>query len=301
MKRWWMRAGESGASSTAGVRPLRDRFGWWLEAALWLLLALQIARLFWAILTPTGPLGDWRGRQPAVPPPAAREALFASMDPFFRDQSGSPAANAGSGQVTSLALQLFGIRLNEGSGQGSAIIQTPDGVQASFDVGEELLPGVRLKSVAFDHVVIDRGGAAESLYLDQSSPVPPAQEPAARAGSTDTAPAAPVASVAPATGATPSNGALVASRLLAGTSFMPRQSGGAVTGIVVAPKGQGDDLQRAGLRPGDIITQVNGQPVRSAADVQSLAASVKPGARLSLMVERGSETVPIALILENKP
>jgi general secretion pathway protein C len=37
--------------------------------------------------------------------------------------------------------------------------------------------------------------------------------------------------------------------------------------------------------------------VRSAADVTSLQGSIRPGARISLMVERGAATVPIALII----
>ena len=86
----------------------------------------------------------------------------ASFDPFTR----APAANSGGQVVTSLALKLFGVRVNEASGLGSAIIATPDGVQGSFAVGDEILPGVTLKSVEFDHVTIDRGGAEETVFLD---------------------------------------------------------------------------------------------------------------------------------------
>lgn len=282
------------------ARPRRAGFVRALEGALWALLAIQIARLCWALFTPLGPLGEWRGRQPAVPPPAARQALFAGMDPFFRNAADEGAA-APAGQVTSLPLQLFGIRLDEGSGLGSAIVATPDGVQASFAVGEEILPGVRLKAVAFDHVVIARGGAEESLYLDQSAPAPPAPAAPAPTAPTD-APAGSPASPARSQ-ASPSVGSsgVAASRLLASVSFLPRAAGKAVTGIVVAPRGQGDELPRAGLQPGDIITQINGRPVGSPADIPSLTAMLKPGARVSLLVERGAQTVPVALILENKP
>lgn len=300
MRRWWSAAAGRDGGAGPAVRPRRGGLGWWLEVALWALLAVQLGRLFWALVTPMGPLGDWRGRQPAVPPPAARQALFAAMDPFFRDSSAG-AASAAPGQVTSLALQLYGIRLNEGSGLGSAIIATPDGVQSSFAVGEEVLPGVRLKAVAFDHVVIERGGASESLYLDQSVPAPAAAPQPAPATPVPATPPAPVAEAAPIAAAPTSSEPVPPSRLLASVSFLPRNAGKAVTGIVVAPKGQGDELMRAGLRPGDIITQINGRPVGSAADIQALAAGIKPGARLSLMVERGAQTVPVALTLENKP
>ena len=43
---------------------------------------------------------------------------------------------------------------------------------------------------------------------------------------------------------------------------------------------------------------VNGRPIRSAADVAALNGQLRPGARLSLTIERGADTVPIAIILE---
>lgn len=139
----------------------------WLEIVLLMVLAVQLARLVWTVATPVGPLGRWLPEQPAQMTPAARTALFARFDPFFRGGTASgPVA------VTSLSLKLFGIRMNEASGQGSAIIAGPDGIQSSVGVGDEIVAGVTLKSVAIDHVVIDRGGAEETLYLDQSQAAP---------------------------------------------------------------------------------------------------------------------------------
>ncbi len=38
----------------------------WVEIALLALVAVQLARLFWAIATPVSPLGDWRPPQLAA-------------------------------------------------------------------------------------------------------------------------------------------------------------------------------------------------------------------------------------------
>jgi general secretion pathway protein C len=43
---------------------------------------------------------------------------------------------------------------------------------------------------------------------------------------------------------------------------------------------------------------VNGRAISSPADIRALQSQILPGARLSLMVERGSATVPVAIILE---
>ncbi len=250
-----------------------------LLGLLALLLSFQSARLLWAIVTPVGPVGNWRAPSVNIVPSSARIALFSGFDPFFRND----AVAAGADNVTSLNLKLFGIRANESSGGGSAIIAGEDGIQNSFAVGEEIAPGVTLDSVAFDHVILSRGGVKESLYIDQSVPaetVNPASAPA-----TGTSPDA------------PSNGGvgLNAETLQKSIGFAPRNEGGRVTGLVLQPRDDGTVLRMAGFQAGDVVVAVNGRPVSSAADI---ASQIRPGARLSVEVERGGSKVPIALNLE---
>ena len=79
------------------------------ELLLLAVLAAQCARLIWALVTPVGPLGDWRPREPVVP--SDIRGTLSGFDPFFRS---APAA--GPAAVTSLQLTLFGIRLDGASG-----------------------------------------------------------------------------------------------------------------------------------------------------------------------------------------
>jgi general secretion pathway protein C len=235
------------------------------------LLAMQVARLLWAIVTPVGPLGDWRKAEVNIVPQSARAALFSGFDPFFRTE----VADASAGNVTTLNLTLFGIRSNASSGGGSAILAGEDGVQNSYAIGEEVAPGVTLDAVAFDHVILSRGGIKESLYLDQSVPaetVNPDADPAV-----------------------PATGGLNADSLQKAIGFAPRNEGGRVTGLVLQPRDDGTMLRTAGFQPGDVVVAINGRPVSSAADI---ASQLRPGARLSVEVERGGSKVPIALNLE---
>ena len=261
----------------------------WTEALLLLVLVIQVARLVWALLVPMGMVGEWRARSPAPLPPGARSALFRGFDPFTRGQ----VAEGPSAQVTGLALQLFGTRINEGSGLGSAIVATPDGIQSSFAVGDEIMPGVKLKEVSYDHVVIDRGGRLETLFLDQSAGGaggaavpggPPTGVPGQPQGAPPTGPlAAPTAAI-----------------LQRDVGFAPRSDGGHMSGLIVSPKGEGRGFAAAGFQPGDIVTQVNGRPITSASDIQALQGQLRPGARISLMVERGAATVPIAVTVSGE-
>ncbi|MES2753846.1 MAG: type II secretion system protein N [Pseudomonadota bacterium] len=265
----------------------------WLEIALLLGLALQLARLFWVVATPVGPLGEWRPPQPAAMAPAARDALLARFDPFYRTGGGDAAGPA---VVTSLALKLFGIRLNEASGQGSAIIATPDGVQSSVAVGGEIVAGVKLKSVTLDHVVIDRNGTEETLYLDQSTPaevvqpgvtpVPPVGAPPAQFNAPP--PAAPA----------PAGSASEAIRTQIG--FSPRVSDGRVNGLSVSPRGDGAVFRNTGFRDGDVIVRVDGRPVSSVGDLQALEARLRPGVQVAMSVERGAQTIPLAIVLPSR-
>jgi general secretion pathway protein C len=247
-----------------------------VEIALLLVLALQLARLAWTVVTPVGPLGDWR--LPAIAPDSA--SRLAAIDPFFRLQ-----ATGGTDVVTSLQLTLYGVRVDEAMGRGSAIISGPDGVQNSYAVGDTILPGVVLSEVGYDSVTIQRGGASEKIFIDQSSSVEPVETAAAPA----------VDTVLDGGQAAPGSRALTAAELQSGIDFLPRSDRGRVTGLVVRPRGDGQAFRIAGFRDGDILVTVGGNPVTSLADIQRAAAGVASGGTVSVGVERGSDVVPIAI------
>lgn len=250
-----------------------------LAALLAALVLVQAVRLLWAVAVPPGPLGAWRHGGAQLVAASEGRTLFAAFDPFFRS---GPAASD-SATVTALDLTLFGVNVNEAAGTGSAIIAGGDGVQSSFALGDEVQPGVKLAAVAFDHVILDRGGARETLFIDQSVPT----NAAAPAG-------AGAATLAPAPAPDGSGGELSPQALQNGVGFAPRAEDGRVTGLVVQPRGDGAVFRAAGLRPGDVVRAVNGRPIGSVADISGQLA---PGARLSLEVERGGAVVPVALFL----
>jgi general secretion pathway protein C len=226
-------------------------------------LAVQCARLIYAMIVPIGTVGEWR---PAtIHGSATARSSANAFDPFFR-----LAAPAQEAVVTSLALKLFGVRMDMATGRGSAIIATSDGVQSSYAVGDEIEPGVTLKMVSFDNVTIDRGGAAEQIFLDQSVAAPVAQP----------------------NGASFPAGETSGSSLLANSiEIAPRAENGKITGMMLNPKGDGALFKAAGLEPGDVLTAVNGKPVSDGADVRSTLAG---GGTVSLEVERGGRRMTVS-------
>jgi general secretion pathway protein C len=238
------------------------------ELLLLAVLAVQCARLLWVIVTPVDPLGDWRPARPQ----AFADAIFRSFDPFFR----TGAVTSGPIVVTTLDLKLFGIRSDQASGRGSAIIGTPDGQQASYAVGEEIQPGVTLAAVAFDNVTILRGGAKEQIFLDQSRPAisvgPEASSPSAPVAMPGSAPPPPVA---------------------ADVQITPRLENGKVTGFAVDPQGLGADFKAFGFQPGDVVTSINGISAAVANPEQVRAALAQSGGEVMAQVQRGGQTVTL--------
>lgn len=250
------------------------------ELAMMALVAVQGARLVWTVLTPVAPIGDWRPAEVATPGPT--DDVLGSFDPFFRlSTAGQPTA-----AVTALQLTLYGTRVDEAMGRGSAIVAGPDGVQKSVAVGEDVAPGVRLKEVAFDHITIDRGGASEDLFLDQSGAVTPVAPGGVLNGNT-TLPSSPVpANVG--TGA-------VMNQLRGEIGFIPRIDGGRISGLVVRSQGTGSLFSRSGLRDGDVVTAIGGRAVTGPQDLDRVAADFSGGGNIPVTVERGGQTLPLAI------
>lgn len=247
------------------------------ELVLLAALAVQCARLAWTIATPVTPLGDWRPAQPSVPGSPAE--ILRGFDPFFRISGAQAPAT-----VTALNLTLFGTRIDEAMGRGSAIIAGPDGVQKSVSVGEEIAPGAVLKAVAFDHVTIERGGAPEDLFIDQS-------------GATgDTGDAESVSGTAmSATGAQGGARGITMQQFQSDIGFVPRIDGGRVSGLTVRAQGSGAAFRAAGLRDGDVITAIAGRPVTGADDIDRVADEFADGGTVPITVERGGTTLPLAV------
>jgi general secretion pathway protein C len=248
------------------------------EIALLAVLAAQVARLLWTVATPVDPLGPWRPAAVAVP--GSPLDTLAGFDPFFR----LGATATGPATVTTLQVKLFGTRMDDATGGGSAIIAGPDGVQDAYSVGEEVAPGVKLKAVFFDHVTLDRGGADEDLFLDQSGA--PAPVPGAPAATASAAPAA---------------AGLPVGQIRQEIGFIPRLDGGRVSGLVVRPQGSGALFRQAGLREGDVLTSIGGRPVAGPDDIERITRDFRAGGNIPILVERSGQTVPLAITVAPTP
>ena len=66
-------------------------------------------------------------------------------------------------------------------------------------------------------------------------------------------------------------------------------------GVIITNVQQGSVARDAGLKPGDIILEINKKPIRTLADYSAAVEEVKPGDTALFLVERGSNTIYAAL------
>lgn len=229
-----------------------------LETGLTLALALQVARLAWALAIPTGAFG----MVASAPPTVIDLSILERFDPFFRPADAGAAVE---GATADAMLALYGVRVG-GVGGGSAIIGASDGPQASYGIGDEVQPGVALAEVGSDHVILLRGG--QRLKLDFAA---------------TTSPAAPQPAAAPSSAARAADPA----RLMAEAGLRPRVANGVIDGFTI---GANSALARDfGLRTGDVLLAVNGTALDSPGQMAALRAQLSAASTAEIRFERNGE------------
>lgn len=252
-------------------------------------LAGVIASLVWGGLAPLGPVGSPQTAAAALAP-QPDFAVLQRYDPFYRAQAFATAQTL---SAESLGLRLYGLRGGGRPEQGTAIISANNGPQIAFRVGESPAPGLVLREVFADHVILDRGGARLKLGF------PPRNTASALAAAPQAgnafgagpvqgarAPAVPVAEANP---APPSGTAVEANfaRFLTEASLIPRRVGNAVTGYRIETAGAAPEVAKIGLQAGDILTELNGAPLSSAEPIEELPGILAQGGEITLRFERG--------------
>ncbi len=223
--------------------------------------------------------GTWRVLQP--PSPAVARAGGAdladlrglgSVQLFGRPAPRSPAAEA-SVAPSNLNMTLTGVAA--GAAAGCALLIVQGQPEAAFCSGEEVSPGVRLDTVERDRIVIVRNGAREAVFMKD-----------AEGG------AAGAAVLPPIVQSVGTDRQLVDRRQLQQQLGRPEFLNQALIvpnpdgGFLVRQVQAGSLYEKLGLRPGDVIRNVNGQPLTSMDDVMRLYQQFGTAQRVLVDVQR---------------
>jgi len=263
-------------SSTAGqaadalrARPQQIRTA--VELALVAALLVQSGRLVWTLVAPRAGATPISVAMPATP---VDRSVFQRFDAFFR--TGSRGSFDGDIASGSSQMRLFGVRAG-GAGGGSAIIGFADGRQVSVGLGEEVEPGLVLRSVGTDHVTLARGASITRLVFTEA-PMGAAPPPPPPPGPQVVAPPA-TAAVAAATGPVVDPAPLMG-------ALRPRMQGLGLNGFTISDGADRSALAAAGLQPGDVILSVNDTDLTGPAQLATLRRQLSSATSARIRFER---------------
>jgi S1-C subfamily serine protease len=74
-----------------------------------------------------------------------------------------------------------------------------------------------------------------------------------------------------------------------------KQGGGPTAGAYVGQVKPGSSAEKAGLRKGDVITELGGRPIRIAADVHASLATRHPGDQVGLTFDRNGREMRVVI------
>jgi len=259
----------------AKARTLAPRIAEW---ALIALIAFLLARAAIALFAPLPvPAGD---QMAALPATAKTSAAVEGRNPFPKAVIDPTVVETGPELAeTALDLTLTGVWPE--AGDGSAIIQRPDGKQRRFAVGDEIVSGVRLVGVYSDQVVIEQNGVRESLRFESKAPIERVARPAHNADAQSPAPAEDKIQNAP-----------------AGASFRiePGLDSAGSPAIILTAGNNRAAFEAAGLQDGDILRSVNGSPPSmEPGELAAMMSQFMKSGAATLVVERNGALETIQL------
>lgn len=196
----------------------------------------------------------------------------------------SPPAAGADAPVTSMQLVLAGVVAAPDEKLGVAMIGTNASNVELKRVGDSVAGGARLHAVHVDRVLLDRGGAIESLPLPELASVAFAPPPPANTAAMS------VARVEQAIRANPG----VIGQVMHRT---PVFADGRLRGLRVSPGPNAAAFSRLGLRNNDLVTSVNGVELNDEARSRDVFDSLSGAAEARITVERNGTSQELVLNL----
>jgi general secretion pathway protein C len=284
-----------------------EHYGRWLPPLASALLVLAIgsvaAQLVWT-LVPAPEAAAWRPAPVAASTPAPGAGGGANVETIvaahlFGQYQAPAAANLARAPDTNLNLTLLGILAAGTAEESFALIGSQPGEEKPYSIGDDVIRGVTLQAIFPDRVILSRNGQMETLRLDKNQPstgagpgyVPPVEtyedEPEEHASEEVSS----IADIREQVLQDPSR----ASEFI---RVQPANAGGALRGYRVYPGRDRTLFAEVGLRPGDLVTAVNGIQLDDTQKALQMLNDLSRAGNVTLTVERGGQVQTVNVTLD---
>ncbi len=253
------------------------------------LIAVELARMAVSVLSgpvkspqPTLARGAQTRPHPTVNVQAVVSAhLFglAVADPATQDPANAPLSSAN--------LVLAGTIATQDPKHGIAIISA-GGPSKVYSVGDNV-NGASLYSVYLDRVILDRGGTLETLILPRQLPGDRSQASARRLGANQRT----VAAVDNVRRLVQQDPGILDQVMRTVASY--DNAAGKLRGFRAYPGRNRAIFNKLGLKPGDLVTAINGQPLDDPQRSQEVFNTIQTSDHVTVTLERGGQRQDISL------
>ncbi len=286
--------------SAIGWTEFAQRLIPWLNALLVLMLAYVMAGLSWRAWPQAGaghpliavelPASQLAGGRAVTLDAVAKLHLFGQAE---SPQESAPQQAVVDAPETRLSLTLRGIIALSSGGVGRALIAEGSAQEKLFKVGDTLSGSAVLHEVQVDRVILKRNGRFETLTLPRER-LESTGGPGAGHGNQTRGPISKrIRQLRTLRDDIAANPQLAFSLIQA----QPVMEGDKIKGYRVNPGRQRQLFQGTGLRPGDVVTHVNGIALGDAAQTATLFAQFKSAERFDLTVERRGQPTSLSIDL----
>ncbi|WP_018954734.1 type II secretion system protein GspC [Thioalkalivibrio sulfidiphilus] len=281
------------------------RLAGWVTVFLILLLAYALARLTWALLAPAplvlpAPMvapTQVAAAGSAESPAASALARVAGLHLFGQAEVRDEAAVAVPVDTpdTRLNLSLKGVVAATPVERGIALIADERGNERHYAVGAELPGGATLEQVHGDRVVLRRAGRFEQLRLPRDAPLS-GEAPAVLVPEPMAQPGSQPGSIPE---ATRQQWLQDPRTLFDMVQAQPVMQDGSIRGFAISPRRDARAFRQAGLRPGDVVTSINGVTIAGMTDPAAMMEQLAGATELRLDIERNGR--PESVVIQVGP
>ena len=290
ISRWSSQSAEELAAKASEHLPI------WVSLGLVILIAYYLARLAWLIYPSTDGViwvppqmgsavqqspaaGDSRKNYDAITNAHLFGSATDTAEPIIQDTEDAPD--------TRLNLSLRATIAATDNQIAHAIIADGSGKENVYFVGDAIPGGAKLHRVDVERVILNRGGVMEALRLPKKY-----ADSGVRAPNSLTARNRPGPANTPNIQQLISQNAATFAEIVRPQPFMPN---GKLKGYRVFPGRNRQQFIALGLRPGDLVTEINGVALTDPAQGMEIFSSLGSSSQLSVTIERNGRAQVLAI------